>query len=187
MFTRADTGYTQAHGYRTERNTGSLDGRGATEALPGGVHAPSALKFLLLVAALAAVFTAGTAPRASAAWHYYYSGTLTHDNHNFGRCFYSIGSDCTGFMIWQLWNEAVMADMDDGDSLLAFDNNQSIRGIFMWAPGFRWVVTPGQVEWQTHQNLRASVTLWTNTWVNFSYARTCVENSGTCSTVRPAD
>jgi hypothetical protein len=100
----------------------------------------------------------------------YYSGTMTENYHNFGRCFYSIASECTGWN-YHVLNRENMYWSSGGDNFIGFDNGSSIRGFTFWLPG-DIEIYPYQVGWDGGY-LRASVALWTTTWADFNYADGC--------------
>jgi hypothetical protein len=99
----------------------------------------------------------------------YYSGTLTENYHNFGRCYYTIASECSGFNYWQ-WNQANISSAN-GAVLIAFDRGGEIRGTFGYA-GWNVRYWDHDALWDG-MYIRGSVTLWGTSTAGFYYARVC--------------
>lgn len=88
---------------------------------------------VLLVVALSAVGAGVTASEARADAPLFYSGTLTENYHNFGACFYTIASACSGWNYWQ-WSGGKISTTN-GSDLIALDSGSAIRGNFGYSPG----------------------------------------------------
>lgn len=62
----------------------------------------------VVAAVLAALALAGFTTEVASATHVtFYSGTMTQNYHNFGRCYYSIASECSGWNYWD-WTDALV-------------------------------------------------------------------------------
>lgn len=107
--------------------------------------------------------------QAAAVSYVYYSGTLTENYHNFGRCYYSIGSDCSTRDWW--WSTGAYVSAADGSTLVALDNGPTIRGDFAFPGNAVWV-SDHEVD-MYGQNLRGSVTIWSATYSSLQWASVC--------------
>lgn len=115
---------------------------------------------------LAGCIAGGSASNASADAYidWYYTGTLTENYHNFGACYYSIGSACTGWNYW-FWSRAP-ANVNDtnGNNLAALETSSAIRGDF-FGPNDYGEIRASDAGWSGWY-LKASVTLWTSSYLN---------------------
>lgn len=136
-------------------------------------HLASGMGRLRRLVVLAAVIVAAFAFVAPASATVYFSGNLTENYHNFGRCFYDIGSECSG---WNYWvKTTVDADYTDGSYLIAFENDSTIRGDI-------WSVTSAVWLYAMHKGMggwyiKGSISIWTASLLDVGYADVCI---GSC-------
>ncbi len=130
------------------------------------------LAALVALVCVVGVVGGASAPPASASHLTYYSGTLTENYHNFGACFYSIGSACSG---WNYWtgNGASWAQTN-GSNWVGLDDSTSLRGDEVFG-SFRehWVLA-SSVGF-AGRYIRGSLTIWTATVTSVNAASTCMD------------
>jgi hypothetical protein len=126
--------------------------------------------------ALALAATALAVPQAASAdatIRDYYSGTLTENYHNFGRCWFSIASECSGWNYY-VWNYMEI-ESTDGTNLLSFDGGGEMAGKIIYAPYPHYeslYTCCDVVDWRGRY-LRGGVSLEMATVTDFREAQTC--------------
>lgn len=82
---------------------------------------------------------------------------MTFNYHNFGRCYYTIGSECSGWNYWERNYGSVYST--NGENFFGLENNSVIRGYADPAGGLHTVFA--SYVGLGGQYIKGSVSLWT--------------------------